>query len=113
MSLAGIVFLVGVFLTIFTLAAYLIRVARILVHVNFTLGTIIAGVRAIATQCEPWGQLLARSMQIWRACRRNSRALSPKPVLPSRPDGTKYLPPAPEPKSQAAASRYQAVGHAA
>ncbi len=53
MELPGIVFLVGVALTVLTLAAYLIRVAMILVHVNFTLGTIIAGVRAIATQVEP------------------------------------------------------------
>lgn len=53
MPLAGIVFLVGVALTVAVLAAYLIRVALILVHVNFTLGTIIAGVRAIATQVEP------------------------------------------------------------
>lgn len=53
LPLAGIVFLVGVFLTVAVLAAYLIRIALILVHVNFTLGTIIAGVRAIATQVEP------------------------------------------------------------
>lgn len=53
LPLSGIVFLVGVFLTVAVLAAYLIRIALILVHVNFTLGTIIAGVRAIATQVEP------------------------------------------------------------
>lgn len=53
MPLPGTVFLIGVALTVVVLAAYLIRVALILVHVNFTLGTIIAGVRAIATQVEP------------------------------------------------------------
>lgn len=58
MPLPGIVFLVGVFLTVAVLAAYLIRVALILVHVNFTLGTIIAGVRAIATQVEPLGPVI-------------------------------------------------------
>jgi len=58
MPLSGVVFLVGVFLTVATLAAYLIRVALILVHVNFTLGTIIAGVRAIATQVEPLGPVV-------------------------------------------------------
>jgi len=58
MSAAGIVFLIGVFLTVAALAAYLIRVTFILVHVNFTLGTIIAGVRAIATQVEPLGPVI-------------------------------------------------------
>jgi len=58
MPVSGVVFLVGVFLTVATLAAYLIRVALILVHVNFTLGTIIAGVRAIATQVEPLGPVV-------------------------------------------------------
>lgn len=58
MSAAGIVFLIGVFLTVAALAAYLIRISSILVHVNFTLGTIIAGVRAIASQVEPLGPVI-------------------------------------------------------
>lgn len=53
MPLAGVVTLIGVFLTVVVLAAYLIRVALILDHVNFTLGTINAGVRAIAMGAEP------------------------------------------------------------
>lgn len=63
MSTAGIVFLIGVAITVVTLAAYLIRVASILVHVNFTLGTIIAGVRAIATQVEPLGPVIGEINQ--------------------------------------------------
>lgn len=59
MPLPGVIFLVGVALTVAVLAAYLIRVALILVHVNFTLGTIIAGVRAIATQVEPLNPVIS------------------------------------------------------
>ncbi|HVM13978.1 MAG TPA: hypothetical protein VM287_06585 [Egibacteraceae bacterium] len=58
MPLAAVVTLIGVFLTVVVLAAYLIRVALILNHVNFTLGTINAGVRAIAMGAEPLEPLL-------------------------------------------------------
>lgn len=53
MPLAGVVTLVGVALTVVVLALYLIKVAYILYKVNFTLGTVIAGLRAIALQTEP------------------------------------------------------------
>lgn len=58
MPLAAVVTLIGVALTVAVLAAYLIRVALILNHVNFTLGTINAGVRAIAMGAEPLEPLL-------------------------------------------------------
>jgi uncharacterized protein YoxC len=53
MELAAIVTLIGVALTVLALAVYLITVAAILKHVNFTLGTIVAGLRSIANQTEP------------------------------------------------------------
>jgi hypothetical protein len=52
MSLAGIIALLLILLFVFILTSYLLRVITILVHVSFTLGTIIAGVRAIASQIE-------------------------------------------------------------
>lgn len=53
MPLAAVVTLIGVTLTVLALALYLIRVAVILKHVNFTLGTIVAGLRSIANQTAP------------------------------------------------------------
>ncbi len=53
MPLAGVVTLILTFATVAVLAFYLIRIAIILNHVNFTLGTIIAGLRAIAQGGEP------------------------------------------------------------
>lgn len=53
MPAVAIVTLVIVALTILTLAVYLVSIAWILKHVNFTLGTVIAGVRAIGNQTEP------------------------------------------------------------
>lgn len=58
MPLAAVVTLIATALTVVVLAVYLIRVALILKHVNFTLGTVIAGVRAIANQTEPLGQVV-------------------------------------------------------
>ncbi|MGH2771764.1 MAG: hypothetical protein ACRDIU_01295 [Actinomycetota bacterium] len=58
MNAPGWVFLIGVLVTVAALAAYLIRISAILVHVNFTLGTVIAGVRAIASQVEPLGPVI-------------------------------------------------------
>jgi hypothetical protein len=52
MSLAGIIALILILAFVFILCSYLLRVITILVHVSFTLGTIIAGVRAIASQIE-------------------------------------------------------------
>lgn len=59
MPLAAVVTLIGVALTVVVLAAYLIRVAAILQHVNFTVGTINAGVRAIAQGAEPLDPLIS------------------------------------------------------
>lgn len=53
MGAATIVTLVGVFLAVAALAAYLIYIAAALRDVSFTLGTIIIGVRAIANQTAP------------------------------------------------------------
>ena len=53
MPAAGVVTLILVLVTVAALAAYLIRVALVLKHVNFTLGTVIAGVRAIELATRP------------------------------------------------------------
>lgn len=53
MAPAGIFTLVIVAVVVAALAYYLIRVAVILRGVSFTLGTIIAGLTAIAHQAEP------------------------------------------------------------
>ncbi len=53
MPAAGIVTLIGVALTVGALAFYLIRIALALKEVNFTLGTVIAGVRAIELATRP------------------------------------------------------------
>ncbi len=52
MALAGVVSLILVAIFVVLLWVYLFRIITILVHVSFTLGTIIAGVRAIASQVE-------------------------------------------------------------
>ena len=53
MPAAGVVTLILVLVTVAALATYLIRVALVLKHVNFTLGTVIAGVRAIELATRP------------------------------------------------------------
>lgn len=58
MPFAAVVTLIGVFATVAVLAAYLIRIAFILDHVNFTLGTINAGVISIAMAGEPLEPLI-------------------------------------------------------
>ena len=52
MTLAGIVSLILIGIFVVLLWVYLFRIITILVHVSFTLGTIIAGVRAISSQVE-------------------------------------------------------------
>lgn len=58
MELVAIVTLIGVALTVVVLAVYLVTVAAILKHVNFTLGTVIAGLWSIANQSEPLEQVM-------------------------------------------------------
>jgi hypothetical protein len=53
MPAAAVVTLTGVALTVGALAFYLIRIALALKEVNFTLGTVIAGVRAIEMATRP------------------------------------------------------------
>lgn len=60
MPLAGIVTLIAVGLVVAALAVYLIWVALLLRRVSFNLGTIIAGLNAIAFQAEPLGRRLQR-----------------------------------------------------
>lgn len=52
MPVVAIVTLIGVALTVLALAAYLTRIALILKQVNFTLGTIIAGLWSIPNQTQ-------------------------------------------------------------
>lgn len=58
MPVAAIVTLIGTAATVAVLAGYLTKVALDLRHVNFTVGTIIAGLRAIANQTEPLGPVV-------------------------------------------------------
>lgn len=58
MPTAGIVTLLGVALTVAALALYLIHVIVLLRKTSFALGTIIAGLRAIAFQARPLAQLV-------------------------------------------------------
>ena len=53
MPAAGVVTVLLAAVAVAALAAYLIRVALVLKHVNFTLGTVIAGVRAIELGTRP------------------------------------------------------------
>jgi hypothetical protein len=58
MPAAGVVTLLLVLVTVAVLAAALVRVALLLKHVNFTLGTVIAGVRAIELASRPINPVL-------------------------------------------------------
>ena len=58
MPAAGVVTLILVLVTVAALAAALVRVAKLLKHVNFTLGTVIAGVRAIELATRPINPVL-------------------------------------------------------
>lgn len=58
MPAAGVVTLLLVLVTVAVLAASLVRVALLLKHVNFTLGTVIAGVRAIELASRPINPVL-------------------------------------------------------
>ena len=50
MTIAGIIALLLTLAFALILASYLYRVVKRLVHISFTLGTLVAGVRAIALQ---------------------------------------------------------------
>ena len=58
MPAAGVVTLILVLVTVAALAAALVRVALLLKHVNFTLGTVIAGVSAIELATRPINPVL-------------------------------------------------------
>ncbi len=58
MPVVAIVTLVLVFVLVAAIALYLILIAAALYNVTFTLGTIRIGVRAIAYQTEPVGDVL-------------------------------------------------------
>lgn len=97
------------------LAAYLITIASILKHVNFTLGTIIAGVRAIANQCQPLSAVMgeingdlnevrrAVGALVSRAGGRSARRM-PEP-LPPPPQMVPEVAPAPMVEEPAPARR--------
>lgn len=58
MSTAAIVTIIGVALLFGAIALYLAAIAYTLYKVNFTLGTVLIGVRAIAFQTEPVEQVV-------------------------------------------------------
>jgi len=92
MPAAGVVTLILVLVTVAALATYLIRVALVLKHVNFTLGTVIAGVRAIELATRPITPILGSIAGDLAASQKAledllaSKAAQPrgKPVLVSR-----------------------------
>jgi hypothetical protein len=53
MGAATVVTLLGVFVAVAAVALYLIVIAFTLNKVSFTVGTVLIGVRSIASQCEP------------------------------------------------------------
>ncbi len=59
MPAAGIVTLVAIGLTVAALAFYLLHVLFLLRATSFTLGTIVAGLRAIAYQTRPVGDVVS------------------------------------------------------
>lgn len=59
MPAAGIVTLVAIGLTVAALAFYLLHVLVLLRATSFTLGTIVAGLRAIAYQTRPVGEVVS------------------------------------------------------
>lgn len=92
MPTAGVATLALVLATVAVLAAYLIRVALVLKHVNFTLGTVIAGVRAIELATRPItpilgsiaGDLAATQQALEDLLAGKAAAPRAKPVLVSR-----------------------------
>lgn len=92
MPAAAVVTLLGVALTVGALAFYLIRVALVLKHVNFTLGTVIAGVRAIEMATRPitpvlgsiHGDLTATQKALEDLLAKKTAPPMGKPVLVSR-----------------------------
>jgi len=58
MGAETIVTLIGVAVIVGALAAYLILIAYSLNKVSFTLGTVLIGVRAIASRCEPLREVI-------------------------------------------------------
>jgi hypothetical protein len=58
MSAAAMVTLIGVAIIVVALAAYLTVIAYVLNRVSFKLGTILIGVRSIANQTEPVGEVV-------------------------------------------------------
>ncbi|HVL91913.1 MAG TPA: hypothetical protein VM264_01065 [Acidimicrobiales bacterium] len=58
MGIETILLLIAVFLAVGAVALYLIIIAATLNKVSFTVGTVLIGVRAIASQCEPIGSVV-------------------------------------------------------
>ena len=58
MGAATVVTLIGVFLGVGAVALYLIIIAYTLNKVSFTVGTVLIGVRSIAAQTEPVGNVV-------------------------------------------------------
>ncbi len=58
MPVVAIVTLVLIAVLVGAIAAYLVIIALTLRDVSFTLGTVLIGVRSIAFQCEPVGDVL-------------------------------------------------------
>lgn len=58
MNAAAVVTLIGVALLVGALAVYLATIAYLLNKVTFTLGTVLIGVRAIANQTIPVGEVV-------------------------------------------------------
>lgn len=58
MPAAGIVTVVAIALAVVAIAAYLLHVIWLLHRTSFALGTVVAGLRAIALQTKPVGEVV-------------------------------------------------------
>lgn len=90
-----VVTLIGVFLGVGAVALYLIIIAYTLNKVSFTVGTVLIGVRAIAAQTEPVGNVVG---DIYRGAQAIEHALA------------NLLGDAPAPRALRAPGRARALG---
>ena len=84
MPAVAVVTLVGVAITVAALAFYLVRIALALKQVNFTLGTVIAGVRAIELATRPINPVLgsiAGDLAVTQKALEDLLAKKTKPVV--------------------------------
>lgn len=75
MSAASIVTIIGVGVVAGALVVYLAIIALLLRNVSFTLGTVLIGVRAIANQTQPVGEVVSGIVEDVNAIQRDLNGL--------------------------------------